>query len=213
MACRKFGIHTCLKSIQTQFYIRSIVLTYLLNAYYKIYVCFICSALIFSCSYTKFRLVKFTKTIEDRYQHLFTKGALYMKNEQQVLQIKHDSQTLLRSIDVEEELTPLDKFSVIRNLDNDSVAMKSVKLKHRYIVRSNHPPDISLLYVGMEYEVCPTIVLKESKNAENKIRKMDGTLETKDDFIFFRPVFNMILIGYKTNNSKDFKWILEFEEA
>ncbi len=137
-----------------------------------------------------------------------------MQNEQFVLKIKQDGKIFLSAIDVEEELVPLKKLDVIRSLSGKTIALNPQEnFKYRYRVKTNYPPDISLLQLGNAYEICPVMVFKAPEKKTETIPKTYDLIEKRDNFIYFRPIFNMILTNYQINNSNNAKWTFEFEEA
>lgn len=137
-----------------------------------------------------------------------------MTNEQFVLKIKQNGKPFLNAIEADEELFPLKKTDIIRNLSGETIALNPQEnFKYRYRVKTNYPPDISLLQLGNIYEVCPTMIFKETEEKAGTIPKTRVFVEKKDDFVYFRPIFNMILTNYQINNSKNSKWFFEFEEA
>jgi hypothetical protein len=139
-----------------------------------------------------------------------------MNNKQYILKIENNkNQILLSSIDVLEELTPLDDFKIIRSINDEPINVgHSTKMKYKLTVKAKDSPDISIAIIGELFKIYSTVWFRCHKNSQDQFQRVQESLGNAGDYVIFRPVFSMYLTDCKiTNNDKEFGWTLKFEEG
>jgi hypothetical protein len=148
------------------------------------------------------------------YRLFFCKDGSAMNDIEYALKIERDGKPFLISPNVTQEIFPMKPLKVIRNMDDEMIDGLPERNIYCCIIQSADDPDINLLSKGAKYTIYSIIPFKQSKqNPNQEIRCVENSLEDYDGFTICRPIFDMYLINYKTNNYGKYRWFLEFEEA
>lgn len=143
----------------------------------------------------------------------FKKGKLIMSNIS-ILKIESEKGTLLVSRNANQEIFPKSKIELIRNINSVPIKQNYPKLK--CVIETSDIPDISILKSKDKFKVYSIIELKQYGSKTPQIDYVKDSLELSDEYIIFRPIFNMMLTNFscssKNSDSSPSKWKFEFED-
>lgn len=130
-----------------------------------------------------------------------------------VLQIKHNNQVILTAYNAIQELYPLTKYEVLRNIFLQPIILEdNYKINYKCIIKTNNIPDINLLKPNTVYTIYSIIQFKCQGNTIPKIPYVLDSLEHKEDGTVFRPIFQMYLTDFSIycETSGNNKLMIEF---
>ncbi len=130
-----------------------------------------------------------------------------------ILKIESDKGILLISRNAKQEISPKSKTEIIRNINAQPIKQKLQKIK--CVIETTDIPDVSVLKTNDSFKIYSIIKIKQHGSKTPQIDYVEDSLEVLDEFIIFRPVFNMLLINfscsYQNSDLAPAKWKLEFE--
>ncbi len=130
-----------------------------------------------------------------------------------ILKIESDKGILLLSRNAKQEIFPKSKIEIIRNINEQPIKQKLQKIK--CVIETTDIPDISILKTNDSFKIYSIVKLKQYGSKTPQINYVEDSLKVLDEFIIFRPIFNMLLTNFSCV-SQNFdlgpaKWKLEFE--
>ena len=135
-----------------------------------------------------------------------------MKNSS-ILQIEANNQVVLNAYNAVQELCPLDKHEVLRNILSQPIVLDdNIDTMYKCVIKTNDIPDINLLKTNILYNIYSIIQFKCQGNTVPKVPYVLDSLEHMEDGIVFRPILQMYLIDFNIHceTSGNNKLILEF---
>ena len=131
-----------------------------------------------------------------------------------VLKIESQDGIALISKNATQEISPILKNEISRNLNNDVVNSSETQQKFKCLIESRDPPNFTLLKINKKFTIHSVVEFVQYSTNSPSIPFVQDSLQSFDDFIKFRPLFHMILLEFKckqTNNNESI-WTLNFEE-
>lgn len=127
--------------------------------------------------------------------------------------IESDQKTILTSRNAKQEILPISKFEVVRNI-NSTPLRSDKKLKLKTIIETRDILDISEFSKSHIFKIYSIIKFKQFGIHPPLIEFIEDSLEKFEDYITFRPILKAILTNFncKSDNSGSQIWKLEFEE-
>lgn len=130
-----------------------------------------------------------------------------------VLQIESNNKIVLTSYNAIQELYPLNKCEVLRNISLQPIVLDNNKdIKYKCIIKTQDIPDINLLKTNIVYNIYSIIQFKCQGNLIPNIPYVLDSLEHRADGTIFRPILQMYLIDFSiySETSGNNKLTIEF---
>ncbi len=116
-----------------------------------------------------------------------------MKNSS-VLQIEANNKIVLNAYNAIQELCPLNKHEVLRNIFSQPIVLENnIEPTYKCIIRTNDIPDINLLKTNTLYNIYSIIQFKCQGNSVPRVPYVFDSLEHREDGTVFRPILRMYL--------------------
>jgi hypothetical protein len=134
-------------------------------------------------------------------------------NKISVLKIEFQNTPVLISKNVTQEIVPLSKFVIYRSISFSPIIVKqNVKLK--CFIDTKDPPDMTFLKARESFKIYSIVQFKETNVETPSISYVEDSLERHDNYIIFRPIFDMFLTNFHCKNDchGTTAWRFEFEE-
>jgi hypothetical protein len=130
-----------------------------------------------------------------------------------VLKIVSSSGRLLMSRHVSQEISPVMKGAIYRNINSETFKINT-PLKLRCLIETTDIPNKTALKLNDLFTIYSIIKFKREGLAPMAEEYVPKSVENYEDHIVYRPVFRMILTNFccKNNNLEGQTWKLEFEE-
>lgn len=114
-----------------------------------------------------------------------------------ILQIETNNKVVLTAYNAIQELYPLNKCELLRNISMQPIALDDdIKPMYKCIIRTNDIPDINLLKTNTLYNIYSIIQFKCQGNNIPKIPYVLDSLEHNEHGTVFRPILQMYLIDF-----------------
>ena len=130
-----------------------------------------------------------------------------------VLQIEANNKIVLTAYNAIQELCPLNKYEVLRNISLQPIVLdNSNDMKYKCIIKTQDIPDINLLKTNTLYNIYSIIQFKCQGNLIPKIPYVSDSLEHRADGTIFRPILQMYLTDFNiySETSGNNKLTIEF---
>lgn len=130
-----------------------------------------------------------------------------------ILKIESNNRIVLTAYNAIQELYPLNKFEVLRNISLQPILLDNNNdMKYKCIIKTNDIPDINLLKTNTLYNIYSIIQFKCQGNSIPKIPYVLDSIEHRDSGTVFRPILQMYLTDFSIHSetSGNNKLTIEF---
>ena len=131
-----------------------------------------------------------------------------------VLQIETNNKVVLTAYNAIQELYPLNKHEILRNVFSKPIISDDNNNDDIYkcVIKTNDIPDINLLKTNTLYNIYSIIQFKCQGNNIPKVPYVLDSLEHNEDGTIFRPILQMYLVDFNISceTSGNNKLIIEF---
>lgn len=130
-----------------------------------------------------------------------------------VLKIESDNGVLLVSRNAKQELLPIEKNTIIKNINSDIIKIDQ-KRRYKCVVETKDDVCIDGLLNSSFFKIY-SILRVLSKTDPPSGTFVEDSVEKLNDAVMFRPIFDMILVNFtcRADSNGDQIWRLEFEET
>ncbi|MDR3224445.1 MAG: hypothetical protein LBT03_02615 [Holosporales bacterium] len=132
-----------------------------------------------------------------------------------ILKIKSEKEELLVSRMATQEIMPIIKNEIYRNLDFEHIPGNK-KTKLRCVITTSDTPNLKLLLPDKLFMIYSIIKFREDGRHIPQIEYVEDSVEQHGEYITFRPILQMLLTNFhcKENDScaKQPIWTFDFEE-
>ncbi|MDR1333093.1 MAG: hypothetical protein LBJ69_01670 [Holosporales bacterium] len=134
-----------------------------------------------------------------------------------ILKIESSDGTLLVSRHATQEIIPVMKEQISRDLDFNALISsgRPRPMKLRCLIETTDLPNIPLLKLYNPFKIYSIVKFRHNKPSELPQDHVEDSIEEHDDHTIFRPIINALLINFSckgTNYSREEIWRLELEE-
>ena len=130
-----------------------------------------------------------------------------------ILKIEANNKIVLTSYNAIQELYPLNKFEVLRNISLQPILLdNNSAMKYKCIIKTNDIPDINLLKTNTLYNIYSIIQFKCQGNLIPQIPYVSDSIEHRNSGTVFRPILQMYLTDFNiySETSGNNKLTIEF---
>lgn len=129
-----------------------------------------------------------------------------------VLKIESDSGVLLASRNAKQELSPIEKNTIIQNINSDIIKIEQ-KRRYKCVVETKDDVYIDGLLNSSFFKIY-SILRVLSKSDPPIGTFVEDSVEKLPDAVMFRPIFDMTLVNFtcRADSNGNQIWRLEFEE-
>lgn len=129
-----------------------------------------------------------------------------------VLKIESDSGVLLASRNAKQELSPIEKNTIIKNINSDIIKIEQ-KRRYKCVVETKDDVYIDGLLNSSFFKIY-SILRVLSKSDPPSGTFVEDSVEKLSDAVMFRPIFDMTLVNFncRADSNGNQIWRLEFEE-
>lgn len=130
-----------------------------------------------------------------------------------VLKIESDSGVLLASRNAKQELSPIEKNTIIQNINSDIIKIEQ-KRRYKCVVETKDDVYIDGLLNSSFFKIY-SILRVLSKSDPPIGTFVEDSVEKLSDAVMFRPIFDMTLVNFtcRADSNGNQIWRLEFEET
>lgn len=130
-----------------------------------------------------------------------------------VLKIESDNGVLLVSRNAKQELLPIEKNTIIKNINSDIIKIDQ-KRRYKCVVETKDDVCIDGLLNSSFFKIY-SILRVLSKSDPPSGTFVEDSIEKLNDAVMFRPIFDMALVNFtcRADSNGDQIWRLEFEET
>ncbi|MDR0695248.1 MAG: hypothetical protein LBF56_00530 [Holosporales bacterium] len=131
-----------------------------------------------------------------------------------ILKIESNSGTLLVSADARQEISPVTRHEIRRNINFEPIST-NIPTKLRCTIETKDPPDLSELQLGALFKIYSIMRCRQNDISKQLDSYVEDSLETHEDHVAYRPIFNMFLTNFscRDHSVNDPLWRFEFEEV
>lgn len=132
-----------------------------------------------------------------------------------ILKIDSENGTLLFSKNATQEIFPISKSEVKRNLNFEAIDQTQKPYKCKCIIETKDIPDLSIMTKNKLFNIHSIIKFRHNNTfPKPELEYVSDSLENYEDHVVFRPILKMYLINFNCKNDNDGNttWKLEFEE-
>ncbi|MDR0942152.1 MAG: hypothetical protein LBM19_00850 [Holosporales bacterium] len=130
-----------------------------------------------------------------------------------ILKIESKTGTLLISRNATQEIFPVNKCEIRRNIDCEPI-VNGRPTKLRCVVVTKDPPDASILRLNDLFTIHSIVKFRINGLRDPPINYVKDSREEYEDHVIFRPILEAFLTNFscRNDNSNCASWKLEFEE-
>lgn len=130
-----------------------------------------------------------------------------------VLKIESDSGVLLASRNAKQELSPIEKNTINKNINSDIIKIEQ-KRRYKCVVETKDDVYIDGLLNSSFFKIY-SILRVLSKSDPPIGTFVEDSVEKLSDAVMFRPIFDMTLVNFncRADSNGNQIWRLEFEET
>lgn len=130
-----------------------------------------------------------------------------------ILKIESPNGNLLVSRDAKQEITPITKSDILKNINGEYI-QKNSDIKFKSTIETKDDINIDVLQASGIFKIY-SIVRFSCKDHKTNFREfVEDSMELYEDGILYRPIFSMILTNFacRSDTNGNQVWKLEFEE-
>ena len=130
-----------------------------------------------------------------------------------VLKIESEDKILLVSRNAKQEVCPVSKESIIRNINSELIKTNH-KTKFKTVVETKDDVNAKALNQSEKFKIYSIIRFMQPSSEPLHDNFIEDSVERNDEVITYRPIFEMMLTNFSCKSEIDNGqiWRLEFEE-